>query len=211
MHQFAKFGMLLPGDATSNRENALHVGIEQTFARNPLPDHAGGPKQKDVHLFTVFQSSKAEEAMMRTKGTVLPQETETLERHQTRLRVRYAETDQMGVVYHANYLVWMEIGRVELVRSRGIHYKDLEQTDGVFLAVVAVNCRYLSPARYDQEIVIYTEIINSNARTVEFAYHIHSAEDHKLLAQGGTRHIWVNREMRPARLPEKYWTFLRVG
>ena len=149
--------------------------------------------------------------MMRTKGTVLPQETETLERHQTRLRVRYAETDQMGVVYHANYLVWMEIGRVELVRSRGIHYKDLEQTDGVFLAVVAVNCRYFSPARYDQEIIIYTEVTNSNARTVEFAYHIHSAEDHKLLAQGGTRHIWVNREMRPARLPEKYWTFLRVG
>ena len=138
-------------------------------------------------------------------------ETETLERHQTRLRVRYAETDQMGVVYHSNYLVWMEIGRVELVRSRGINYKDLEQTEGLFLAVVDVHCRYFSPARYDQEITVYTGIVNANARKVEFAYDIHHAGDGKLLAQGGTRHVWVNREMRPARLPEKYWSCLQVG
>ncbi len=149
--------------------------------------------------------------MMQTKGTVLPLETETVEKHQTRLRVRYAETDQMGVVYHSNYLIWMEIGRVELVRSRGINYKDLEQKEGLFLAVVDVKCRYLSPARYDQEIIVYTAVVNSNARTVEFAYDIHSAEDHKLLAQAGTRHIWVNREMRPSRLPEQYWTLLQVG
>jgi acyl-CoA thioester hydrolase len=141
----------------------------------------------------------------------LPENTETLERHETRLRVRYAETDQMGVVYHANYLVWMEIGRVELVRSRGVDYKDLEGTEGIFLAVIDVKCRYLFPARYDQEIVVYTEIAHATARTVEFAYHIHSAEDGKLLAQGGTRHMWVNRQMRPARLPEKYWSLLQVG
>ncbi len=149
--------------------------------------------------------------MMRTKGIALPQETETLERHQTRLRVRYAETDQMGVVYHSNYLIWMEMGRVELVRSRGINYKDLEQKEGLFLAVIDVKCRYLFPARYDQEIIVYTAIVNANTRTVEFAYDIHSAEDHKLLAQAGTRHIWVNREMRPARLPEQYGTLLQVG
>ena len=148
---------------------------------------------------------------MQTEGIVLPQETETPERHQTRLRVRYAETDQMGVVYHSNYLVWMEMGRVELVRSRGINYKELEQKESLFLAVVEVKCRYLFPARYDQEIVIYTAVVNSNARAVEFAYDIHSAEDHKLLAQASTRHIWVNREMRPARLPEQYWTLLQVG
>ena len=141
----------------------------------------------------------------------MPQETETVERHETRLRVRYAETDQMRVVYHANYLVWMEVGRVELVRSRGINYKELEQTEGLFLAVIDVHCRYLFPARYDQEIVVYTEVVHSNARKVEFAYHIHSVEDHRLLVQGGTRHIWVNREMHPTRLPEKYWSFLRVG
>ena len=141
----------------------------------------------------------------------MPENTETVERHQTRLRVRYAETDQMRVVYHANYLVWMEIGRVELVRARGSNYKELEQTEGLFLAVIDVNCRYLFPARYDQEIVIYTEVVHSNARKVEFTYHIHSVEDHRLLAQGGTRHIWVNREMRPTRLQEKYWSFLRVG
>ena len=141
----------------------------------------------------------------------MPQETETVEQHQIRLRVRYAETDQMGVVYHANYLVWMEIGRVELVRSRGINYKDLEQTEGLFLAVVDVNCRYLRPARYDQEITVGTEVVNSNARTVEFAYSIRAADGNKLLAQGRTRHIWVNRDMRPARLPEQYWTLLQVG
>lgn len=138
-------------------------------------------------------------------------ETEALERHQTRLRVRYAETDQMGVVYHSNYLVWMEIGRVELVRSRGINYKDLEQVEGLFLAVIDVHCRYFSPARYDQEIVVYTGIVEASARKVEFSYSIHRAEDGKLLAQGGTQHVWVNREMRPARLPEKYWNCLQVG
>ncbi len=141
----------------------------------------------------------------------MPPETESLDKHRCSLRVRYAETDQMGVVYHANYLVWMEIGRVELVRSRGINYKDLEQTEGLFLAVVEVNCRYLAPARYDQEIIIYTEVVNSNARMVEFAYDICAAENNKLLAQGRTRHIWVNREMRPSRLPEQYWTLLQVG
>ena len=148
---------------------------------------------------------------MQTEGTRLPQETETVEQHQIRLRVRYAETDQMGVVYHANYLVWMEVGRVELVRSRGINYKALEQTEGLFLAVFGVGCRYLRPARYDQEIIVGTEIVKSNARTVEFAYDIRAADDNQLLAQGRTRHIWVNRDMRPARLPEQYWTLLQVG
>lgn len=141
----------------------------------------------------------------------MPEETETVEQHRIRLRVRYAETDQMGVVYHANYLVWMEIGRVELVRSRGINYKDLEQREGLFLAVVDVGCRYFSPARYDQEIIVGTEVVKSNSRTVEFAYDIRAAEGNKLLAQGRTRHIWVNRDMRPARLPEQYWSLLQVG
>ncbi len=107
------------------------------------------------------------------------------------MRVRYAETDQMGVVYHANYLVWMEIGRVELVRSRGFNYKDLEHT-GLFLSVVEAQCRYLYPARYDQEIIIQTEIIRSNSRMVEFAYEIHSLNPARLLATGSTRHMWLS-------------------
>jgi acyl-CoA thioester hydrolase len=71
-----------------------------------------------------------------------------------RLRVRYAETDQMGVVYHANYLVWMEMGRVELCRSMGVRYRDMEQQDGVLLTVVEARCRYHAPARYDDEVVV---------------------------------------------------------
>jgi acyl-CoA thioester hydrolase len=129
-------------------------------------------------------------------------------KHETRLRVRYAETDQMGVVYHANYLVWMEIGRVEYVRSCGFNYKDLEALEGILLSVVDVQCRYLYPARYDDEVVIRTEMVRSNPRMVEFGYEIRHVEPDRLLASGSTRHIWLNRNMRPSRLPEKYHNFL---
>ncbi len=131
-------------------------------------------------------------------------------KHETRVRVRYAETDQMGIVYHANYLVWMEVGRVELVRARGFKYKDLEQA-GLYLSVIEANCRYLSPARYDEEIVVYTEIAKSNARMVEFAYQIRSGEADRLLAEGFTRHIWLNREFRPTRLPREFHASLQIG
>jgi acyl-CoA thioester hydrolase len=130
--------------------------------------------------------------------------------HQTRFRVRYAETDQMGVVYHANYLIWMEVGRVELVRSRGFAYKALE-AEGLFLSVIEANCRYLFPARYDQEVIVETKVTKSNPRGVEFDYRILSAEPERLLAEGFTRHLWLNREMRPARLPEQYRDSIRLG
>src|SRR5258707_8886061 len=89
---------------------------------------------------------------------------------ESRLRVRYVETDQMGVVYYANYLIWMEIGRVELVRSRGFDYKQLEQAEGLFLSVIDANCHYLYPALYDEEIIVQTDVVNSTSRTIEFAY-----------------------------------------
>jgi acyl-CoA thioester hydrolase len=130
--------------------------------------------------------------------------------HEARLRVRYAETDQMGVVYYANYLVWMEIGRVELVRALGLPYKDMEETAGLFLAVTEASCRYLSPARYDQEIVVHTELVKSTARGIEFGYGIRSADPERPLAVGITRHMWLNREWRPTRLPERYHMALFV-
>ena len=117
----------------------------------------------------------------------------------------------MGVVYYANYLIWMEIGRVELVRERGFNYKELEQKEGLFLSVIDATCRYLYPARYDEEIVVQTEVVNSSSRTIEFAYQIRSAGSDRLLAQGSTRHIWLNREWRPVRLPDQYREVLRVG
>ena len=132
-------------------------------------------------------------------------------KHRTSFRVRYAETDQMGVVYHANYLVWMEIGRVELVRSRGFNYKELEEAEGIFLGVVEASCRYHFPARYDQEIFVETEVVSSNSRMIEFSYRILLAGTERLLARGSTKHIWLNRDMRPSRLPRKYHPVLRVG
>ena len=132
-------------------------------------------------------------------------------KHRTGFRVRYAETDQMGVVYHANYLVWMEIGRVELVRSRGFNYKDLER-EGLYLAVVEAECRYRWPARYDQPIVVETAVLEANPRLIQFAYEIRCGETERVLANGTTRHMWLNREWRPCRLPDHYHeALLRVG
>ena len=131
-------------------------------------------------------------------------------KHETFLRVRYAETDQMGVVHHANYFVWMEIGRVELVRARGMNYKQLEESEGLFLSVIEADCRYVYPARYDDEIVVKTEVTSSNARTVEFSYEISNAAQQRVLATGATRHMWLNRAMRPAKLPERYRDLLGI-
>jgi acyl-CoA thioester hydrolase len=116
----------------------------------------------------------------------------------------------MGVVYYANYLVWMEVGRVELVRSLGFRYKDLEQAEGLYLSVIEADCRYLYPARYDQEIAVETNIVKATSRAVEFGYRISSVEPERLLAEGTTRHIWLNREWRPASLPEKYRAALGI-
>src|SRR5271169_4339506 len=132
-------------------------------------------------------------------------------KHETFLRVRYAETDQMGVVHHANYFVWMEIGRVELVRARGVNYKQLEESEGLFLSVIEARCRYVHPARYDDEIVVKTEVLCSNPRTVEFLYEISNVTQVRLLATGATRHMWLNREMRPAKLPDRYRDLLGIG
>ena len=119
-----------------------------------------------------------------------------------RVRVRYAETDQMGVVYHANYLVWMEVGRVELCRSRGIPYQNME-ADGILLAVAEVGCRFLSPARYDDEVVVHTCIEEAGPRMVRFGYEMRCAG--RLLATGFSKHVFLDRSMRPKRLPAKYF------
>jgi acyl-CoA thioester hydrolase len=123
---------------------------------------------------------------------------------ETRFRVRYAETDQMGVVYYANYLVWMELGRVDLCKARGFNYRDMERQDGVLLAVAEAYCRYRSPARFDDEVIIKTWIEEANTRTATFAYEMRLAEGDRTLATGHTRHLFVNREMQRTRLPEKY-------
>ena len=123
---------------------------------------------------------------------------------ETRIRVRYAETDQMGVVYYANYLVWMEVGRVELCKACGFNYRDMEREDGIFLAVAEAGCRYRSPARFDDEVIIRTWIEEATTRIAIFHYEMRVAEDGRVLATGHTRHVFVNREMHRAQLPAKY-------
>jgi len=130
--------------------------------------------------------------------------------HETRFRVRYAETDQMGVVYYANYFIWMELGRAEYCRAAGIRYKDMEERDGVRLAVVDAHCRYLRPARYDEEIAVTTWVARSQRRGVEFHYRIRDTATGAELAEGETRHIFLGPDMRPVKLPDQYLALFQV-
>jgi acyl-CoA thioester hydrolase len=129
---------------------------------------------------------------------------------ESRLRVRYAETDQMGVVYYANYLVWMEVGRVDLCKACGFNYRDMETEDGVFLAVAESHCRYRSPARFDDEVIVRTSIETANTRMVTFTYEMRLAEGERRLATGYTRHVFVSRAMRPTHLPAKYYPLFGI-
>ena len=122
------------------------------------------------------------------------------------IRVRYAETDQMGMVYYANYLVWMEAGRSDFCRECGFSYRDLEREEKVFLAVAEANCRYLSPARYDDEIIVETELSRVKSRVVEFKYRIKGADN--LLAEGRTLHVVIGQNGRPRAMPERYLNLL---
>src|SRR5882762_1805870 len=128
---------------------------------------------------------------------------------ETRVRVRYAETDQMGVVYHANYLVWFEIGRVEMLRQLGFSYRDMEQQDDCFIAVVDARCRYKAPARYDDEIIVRTHLKNIRESVIYFGYELVRVEDQTVLAEGETRHIVADAQMRKTVLPEKYMKMFR--
>jgi acyl-CoA thioester hydrolase len=124
--------------------------------------------------------------------------------HETRVRVRYAETDQMGVVYHSNHLIWFEVGRVELMREMGFSYRDMELEDGRFIAVAEVKCRYRAPVYYDEEIVIRTRLKNVRESVVVFSYELVRADTNTLLAEGETTHIVTDSNMKVAALPEKY-------
>jgi acyl-CoA thioester hydrolase len=124
--------------------------------------------------------------------------------YDVRLTVRYAETDQMGVVYYANYLVWMEVGRAEYCRAAGFRYRDMEEEDGVVLAVAEARCRYQSPARYDDEVIVRTRIEKASSRLVQFGYEMIRAADGQTLATGESKHVFCTRDLKPARLPEKY-------
>ncbi len=117
--------------------------------------------------------------------------------------MRYAETDQMSVVYHSNYIIWFEVGRVELLRQLGFSYLEMEQ-DGLNLPVVEVRCRYKSPARYDDEIIIRTHLSQMRTSLLRFHYEVIRKADGKLLAEGESAHVVVGRDMKRTHLTGKY-------
>jgi len=127
----------------------------------------------------------------------------------TEVRVRYAETDQMGMVYYANYLVWFEVGRAEFCRQRGFAYRDLEKENDVYLAVAKAQCQYHSPARYDDVLLIRTRVEEFRKRTVRFAYEIVRKEPHTILATGSTLHVVLDSLGRPKSFPAAYRAYFQ--
>ncbi|HEX3437888.1 MAG TPA: thioesterase family protein [Pseudacidobacterium sp.] len=127
------------------------------------------------------------------------------------LRVRYAETDQMGVVYHANYFVWFEMGRVEFLRQLGFDYKQMEIADDCHLPVVAATCRYKAPARYDDQLTVETRIKAMRSGVVKFVYQLlrPNSDGSQLLAEAETTHVVVDGKMQRRQLLEKYAAALR--
>ncbi len=126
---------------------------------------------------------------------------------ETRLRVRYAETDQMGVVYHSNYFIWFEVGRVEFIRQLGLNYRTMETEHNAFIAVVEATCRYKSPARYDDELIVRTRIGAIRGSVLRLLYTIHRHEPDGgsvLLCEGATTHLVVDSAMKRAPMPPLY-------
>ena len=121
---------------------------------------------------------------------------------ETHVRVRYAETDQMGVVYHANYLVWFEVGRAELIRQMGLDYKVMEREEGCGIAVVEATVRYKSPARYDDLLTVRTRIAGVRGSVLRFAYAILRGDT--VLCEGATVHVVVGRDMKKTAMPPRY-------
>lgn len=118
----------------------------------------------------------------------------------TRVRVRYPETDHMGVVHHTHYLVWFEVGRTELMRERGRSYAEMERS-GVFMPVIEASCRYFAPARYDEELEVETSVASATRVKVEFAYKVSRPADGTLLASGRTVHAATDASGVPRRMP----------
>ena len=127
---------------------------------------------------------------------------------ESRAKVRYAETDQMGVAYYANYFVWFEVGRSQYCNNCGFSYRDMERETGLFLIVAEASCRYKNPARYEDELIIRTRVTESTRRTLRFSYEIERA-DGAAVATGETLHVLINAAGRPSSFPEKYLTLLR--
>ncbi len=122
--------------------------------------------------------------------------------HETEIRVRYAETDQMGVVHHSNYLIWFELGRSELCRARGFSYREMEEESNALLVVAECYIRYKSPAFYEDVLTVRTKVIEIRSRSLRFFYEVRRASDDKLIAEGETLHVVTDKKKKVRKLPE---------
>jgi acyl-CoA thioester hydrolase len=128
--------------------------------------------------------------------------------HETIVRVRYSETDKMGVVYHANYLIWFEIGRTEFCRARGFSYREMEESEDAWLVVAESYCRYKAPAYYDDELIVRTHITELRRRSLRFGYEIIRLSDNQIIAEGETGHVVTDSSGRVRSFPAGYTQLL---
>ena len=149
--------------------------------------------------------------MSRRHASMSANGSKTATVNETRIRVRYAETDQMGVVYHSNHFIWFEVGRVELLRQLGFSYKTMEREDDCFIAVVDARCRYKAPVHYDDEVIVRTYLKHVREKVIRFGYELRRAETGELLAEGETMHLVADARMKPRALPEKYMKVFRAA
>jgi len=127
------------------------------------------------------------------------------------VRVRYSETDKMGVVYHANYLIWFEIGRTEFCRARGFSYREMEENDNAFLVVAESYCRYKAPAYYDDQLLVRTHITELRRRSLRFGYEILRVSDGVVIAEGETGHVVTDSRGRVKSFPDEYAKLLATS
>lgn len=124
--------------------------------------------------------------------------------HETEIRVRYAETDKMGIVHHSNYLIWFEAGRSDLCRARGFSYKEMEENDNALMVVAESYVRYKSPAYYEDVLTVRTRVAEIRSRSIRFIYEIVRPADGLLLAEGETLHLVTDQFKRVRQIPEIY-------
>jgi len=124
--------------------------------------------------------------------------------HASEIRVRYAETDQMGIVHHANYLIWFEAARSDFCRARGFSYKEMEEKDNALLVVAESYCRYKSPSFYDDLMIVRVKVGEIRSRSLRFIYEVHRPSDNTLIAEGETLHLVTDENKKIRLLPEVY-------
>ena len=203
-------GILLAASPTSiARTKRLLLGYDEAALKAEL--EIAIRENADIRSTADFReglSSFLEKRAPKWTGTIRGPMNDYAE---TIVRVRYAETDQMGIVYYGNYFTWFEIGRVELCRQLGFEYKQMETEDDSFIIVAEAHCRYKKPARFDDVLAIRTRVTQSQRRTLRFGYEILNHATGELLATGETLHVICDSRGRPKSLPEKYRKYFPVS